>query len=255
MIPVTLAQLARDCDGQVVGTPTTEILDLTTDTRAITPGAIFAAIKGARVDGASLAGEALKKGASAILTSDPVTAVACGAKPEDVVVVDDVQAAIGKLARENLRRVRESGNSDFKVVAVTGSVGKTTTKDLLAAILAKRGPIIAPPGSFNNELGLPLTVLRADDTTATLVLEMGADHIGNIDYLTSIARPDAAAVLIVARAHLGEFGGIDNVALAKSELVTGTAPRRPCHSQRGRFPCGSHGRAGSGTGDHLLTVR
>ena len=227
MIPVTLAQLARDCDGQVVGTPTTEILDLTTDTRAITPGAIFAAIKGARVDGASLAGEALKKGASAILTSDPVTAVACGAKPEDVVVVDDVQAAIGKLARENLRRVRESGNSDFKVVAVTGSVGKTTTKDLLAAILAKRGPIIAPPGSFNNELGLPLTVLRADDTTATLVLEMGADHIGNIDYLTSIARPDAAAVLIVARAHLGEFGGIDNVALAKSELVTGTAPGGP----------------------------
>ncbi len=227
MIPVTLAQLARDCDGQVVGTPTTEIRDLTTDTRAITSGAIFAAIKGARVDGASLAGEALQKGASAILTSDPVTAVACGAKPEDVVVVDDVQAAIGKLARENLRRVRESGNPDVKVVAVTGSVGKTTTKDLLAALLAERGPIIAPPGSFNNELGLPLTVLRADETTATLVLEMGADHIGNIDYLTSIARPDAAAVLIVARAHLGEFGGIENVALAKSELVTGTAPGGP----------------------------
>lgn len=227
MIPVTLAQLAKDCDGQVVGTPTTEILDLTTDTRAITRGAIFAAIKGARVDGASLAGEALSKGAAAILTSDPVTAVACGAKPEDVVVVDDVQTAIGKLARENLRRVRESGNPNFKVVAVTGSVGKTTTKDLLAAILAERGPIIAPPGSFNNELGLPLTVLRADGTTATLVLEMGADRIGNIDYLTSIARPDASAVLIVARAHLGEFGGIENVALAKSELVTGTAAGGP----------------------------
>ncbi|MFT3943117.1 MAG: UDP-N-acetylmuramoyl-tripeptide--D-alanyl-D-alanine ligase [Ancrocorticia sp.] len=227
MIPVTLAQLARDCDGQVVGTPTTEILDLTTDTRAITPGVIFAAIKGARVDGASLAGEALKKGAAAILTSDPVTAVACGAKPEDVVVVDDVQSAIGKLARENLRRIRESGNSDFKVVAVTGSAGKTTTKDLLAAILAERGPIIAPPGSFNNELGLPLTVLRAGRDTATLVLEMGADHIGNIDYLTSIAPPDVSAVLIVARAHLGEFGGIENVALAKSELVTGTAPGLP----------------------------
>ena len=104
MIPVTLAQLARDCVGQVVGTPTTEILDLTTDTRAITPGALFAAVKGARVAGASLAGGALKTAASAILTSDPVTAVACGAKPEDVVVVDDVQAAIGKLARENLRR-------------------------------------------------------------------------------------------------------------------------------------------------------
>ena len=227
MIPVTLAQLARDCDGQVVGTPTTEILNLTTDTRAITRGAIFAAIKGARVDGASLAGDALRKGAAAILTSDPVTAVACGAKPEDVVVVDDVQVAIGKLARENLRRVRELGHPDVKVVAVTGSVGKTTTKDLLAAILAERGPIIAPPGSFNNELGLPLTVLRADDATATLVLEMGADHIGNIDYLTSIAPPDVSAVLIVARAHLGEFGGIENVALAKSELVTGTAPDGP----------------------------
>ncbi|MFT0847887.1 UDP-N-acetylmuramoyl-tripeptide--D-alanyl-D-alanine ligase [Actinomycetaceae bacterium L2_0104] len=224
MIPVTLAQLAKDCDGQVVGAPTTLISDLSTDTRTVTPGAIFAAIKGARVDGATLAGQALADGASAILTSDPVTAVACGAKPEDIVVVDDVQSAIGKLARANLARVRESGNPDLKVVAITGSVGKTTTKDLLAAILAERGPIIAPPGSFNNELGLPLTVLRADDRTATLVLEMGADRIGNIDYLTSIAPPDVSAVLIVARAHLGEFGGIENVALAKSELVSGTVP-------------------------------
>ncbi len=227
MIPVTLAQLARDCDGQVVGSPTTLISDVSTDTRTVTPGAIFAAIKGERVDGATLSGQALENGASAILTSDPVTAVACGGKPEDIVVVDDVQGAIGKLARANLVRVRESGNPDVKVVAITGSVGKTTTKDLLAAILAERGPIIAPPGSFNNELGLPLTVLRAGKETATLVLEMGADRVGNIDYLTSIAQPDVSAVLIVARAHLGEFGGIEKVAEAKSELVTGTAPGGP----------------------------
>ncbi len=227
MIPVTLAQLARDCDGQVVGSPTTLISDLSTDTRTIAPGAIFAAIKGERVDGATLAGQALDNGAAAVLTSDPVTAVACGVKPDNIVVVDDVQIAIGKLARANLNRLREDGNPLLKVVAITGSVGKTTTKDLLAAILAERGPIIAPPGSFNNELGLPLTVLRAGEETATLVLEMGADRVGNIDYLTSIARPDVSAVLIVARAHLGEFGGIDKVAEAKSELVTGTIEGGP----------------------------
>ena len=222
MIAVTLEQLAEDVHGSYTGSGDTLVRDLSTDTRTIQHGAIFAAIKGARVDGAELAGDALAAGAAAVLTSDPRTALASGAKQDALVVVPDVQNAIGELARANLQRARTLGRSDLKVVAVTGSVGKTTTKDLLSALLAGRGPIIAPPGSFNNELGLPLTVLRANEETATLVLEMGADHIGNIEYLTRIAPPDACAVLIVARAHLGEFGGIENVALAKSELVTGT---------------------------------
>lgn len=224
MIAVSLGQLADDVNGTFTGSPEVMVHDLSTDTRTLAQGSIFAAIKGERVDGAALAGDALEHGAVAILTNDPETAIASGADAQQLVVVDDVRAAIGLLARANLQRARETGRSDLRVVAITGSVGKTTTKDLLAALLASRGPIVAPPGSFNNELGLPLTVLRADEDTATLVLEMGADHVGNIEYLTSIAPPDVCAVLIVARAHLGEFGGIENVARAKSELVVGTRP-------------------------------
>ncbi|MGV9184246.1 UDP-N-acetylmuramoyl-tripeptide--D-alanyl-D-alanine ligase [Arcanobacterium canis] len=222
MIQMTLAQVARavgsyhESDVAVTG--------VSTDNRTVTAGDIFIAIQGERVDGNSFAGQALAAGAVAVVTSDPDAAVAGGADPSAVIKVTDVVSALGDLARENLRLLREYGRRDLKVVAVTGSVGKTTTKDLLAAMCAHRGPIIAPPGSFNNELGMPLTVLRADTETATLVCEMGADHIGNIKYLTSIAPPDVAIVLIVARAHLGEFGGIENVAKAKSELVTGTAP-------------------------------
>ncbi|WP_418606039.1 Mur ligase family protein [Georgenia sp. SUBG003] len=142
------------------------------------------------------------------------------------VLVDDVAAALGRLARHVLAelRARRGADDPLRVVAVTGSVGKTTTKDLLARLLAPLGERIAPPGSFNNEIGLPLTVLRATGTTRTLVLEMGADHVGNLEYLTSVAPPDVAVVLAVGRAHLGEFGGIENVARAKSELVAGLAP-------------------------------
>ena len=227
MIPVKLAAVAEDCGGRFhrrAGTAVTDeaVRGLETDTRRLSEGEVFAAIKGERVDGASLAGQALAAGAVAVVTADPQAASASGAPPERLVVVDDVQAAVGRLAAANLERARRTGNPDLRVVAVTGSVGKTTTKDLLAGLLSSRGPVVAPPGSFNNELGLPLTVLRTGADTASLVLEMGADHVGNIDYLTSIAPPDVSAVLAVARAHLGEFGGIDNVARAKSELVSGT---------------------------------
>src|SRR5699024_824263 len=114
--------------------------------------------------------------------------------------------------------------TDLKDVAVTGSVGKTTTKDLLAQVLATLGNVIAPPASFNNEIGLPLTVLRADAQTRVLVLEMGADGPGNLTYLTSIAPPDVAIVLVVGRAHLGGFGSIEGIAEAESELVRGLRP-------------------------------
>lgn len=225
MKSVTLRQVAHDCGGTITDSEFLdhEVTDVATDNRAITGGELFVAIRGENVDGNRFANDALRAGATAVLTSDPKAAQASGASEDRIISVADPIVALGKLAKANLERVRESGNPDFKVVAVTGSVGKTTTKDLLASVLAVRGPIIAPPGSFNNELGLPLTVLRADDSTATLVLEMGADHVGNIEYLTAIAPPDVAVVLVVARAHLGEFGGIENVARAKSELVVGLA--------------------------------
>lgn len=221
MIPITLAQAARDA-GSEAGADVM-VTGVVSDTRQITGGELFVAIAGERVDGSTLAGAAIEAGASGVLTADPQLAADSGAPADRIIAVEDPLIALGALAGESLRRAREA-NPSLKVVAVTGSVGKTTTKDLLASLLAIRGPIIAPPGSFNNELGLPLTVLRAGEDTATLVLEMGADHIGNIDYLTSIAPPDVSVVLAVARAHLGEFGGIENVAKAKSELVTGTKP-------------------------------
>lgn len=227
MIPITVRQACADCAGTYTGDEDIIITGVVSDTRQISDGDLFAAFDGERVNGASFAAQALQLGARAILTSDPDTALATGAPETSLLVVPDVARALGDLARANIERVRESGNADFRLVAITGSVGKTTTKDLLAQILSVRGPIIAPPGSFNNEIGLPLTALRADNSTATLVLEMGADNIGNIEYLTSIAPPDIAAVLIVARAHLGEFGGIEKVAQAKSEMLYGARQGAP----------------------------
>src|SRR5699024_2015387 len=135
------------------------------------------------------------------------------------IVVADPAEALGMLARHHLAELREQAARDgrpFHVIGVTGSVGKTTTKDLLAALLADLGEVIAPVESFNNEIGLPLTVLAAGPQTRTLVLEMGADAPGNLTYLTSIAAPDVAIVLMVGRAHLQGFGSIDGVARAKA---------------------------------------
>lgn len=226
MIPVFLGQIAADSGGHIVepGSEDLMITSVTTDSRNLAGGELFVAIAGERVDGHVYAADALKAGAAAVLVDDLAAAEATGADRTRLIVVDSTLDALGNIAREALSRLRREGRSDFRVVGVTGSVGKTTTKDLLATILALRGPIIAPPGSFNNEIGLPLTVLRATEETATLVLEMGADHIGNLAYLTSIAPLDVGVVLTVARAHVGEFGGIENVARAKSELVQGILP-------------------------------
>lgn len=221
MISISASQLAAVLQVEPpAGLEAEMITGVSTDTRTLAHGDVFVALPGERVDGASLAGAALEAGASFVITQNESVALHSGAAPERVLVVPDALKAIGQLAKNNLDLCRKA-RPDLLVVGITGSVGKTTTKDLLATLLKKRGSVIAPPGSFNNELGLPLTVLRADASTASLVLEMGADHIGNLEYLTSIASPDIACVLIVARAHVGEFGGIDNIAKAKAELLQG----------------------------------
>ncbi|BDZ43843.1 UDP-N-acetylmuramoyl-tripeptide--D-alanyl-D-alanine ligase [Paraoerskovia sediminicola] len=184
------------------------------DSRLVADGSLFVAVPGDRVDGHDFAAGAVEAGAALVLAQRELD-VPC-------VVVDDVQTALGALARVVLERLRHG--SDLRVVAVTGSVGKTTTKDLLGAVLAPEGPTVVPAGSFNNEVGLPLTVLRADASTRFLVLEMGADRIGNLTYLTSVAPPDVAVVLVVGSAHVEGFGGIEGVATAKGELVSGLAP-------------------------------
>ncbi|MFI6324231.1 UDP-N-acetylmuramoyl-tripeptide--D-alanyl-D-alanine ligase [Nonomuraea sp. NPDC050556] len=176
------------------------------DSREVVPGGLFAATVGARADGHDFAAKAVADGAVAVLGSRPLD-VPC-------VVVDDVEAALGKLASEVLSRIAPT------VVALTGSVGKTTTKDLLAQVLEPDAPTVATDRSFNNELGLPLTVLRADAATRYLVLEMGAGRKGDLTYLTAIAPPRIGLVLNVGAAHLTTMGGgLAEVAAVKGELV------------------------------------
>lgn len=196
------------------------------DSRQVGPGALFVALPGEHVDGHDFAAGAVAAGASLVVTARELTGPDGAGLP--CVVVPDVEKALGDLARDVLVRLREAavepGGSGLQVVAVTGSVGKTTTKDLLAQLCGAAGPTVAPEKSFNNEIGLPLTVLRADEQTRYLVLEMGASGIGHLTYLTDIAPPDVAVVLVVGSAHLGEFGGIEAVARAKSELIAGLVP-------------------------------
>jgi UDP-N-acetylmuramoyl-tripeptide--D-alanyl-D-alanine ligase len=175
------------------------------DSRAAVPGSLFAALPGERVDGHDYAGQAMQRGAIAVLATRPLD-VPC-------IVVPDVVAALGQLAAASLREL------DGTVIGITGSAGKTSTKDILGAVLARTGETLVPEGSFNNEIGLPLTVLRAQATTRWLVLEMSARGVGHIAELCRIAPPRIAVVLNVGSAHLGEFGSREAIATAKGEIV------------------------------------
>ena len=207
MIPTTLAEIAEATGGRVDATdPATTITGpVVADSRAATAGSLFVAVPGERVDGHDFAASAIDAGAVAVLAQRPVGLPA--------VVVGDSVEALGRMARAMLAHIEPT------VVGVTGSSGKTSTKDLLAQVLALRGPIVAPPGSYNTEIGLPLTVLAADESTRTLVLEMGARGLGHIAYLCRIAPPDVGLVLNVGTAHVGEFGGREAIAQSKAELV------------------------------------
>lgn len=191
---------AHDRDAHLVTAP------VVIDSREVEPGCLFAAFVGEQADGHDYAAAALAAGAAGALASRPVGAPS--------VVVPDVRVALADLARHVLGRLPQ-----VRVVALTGSQGKTSTKDLLAAVLAESAPTVATFGSFNNELGLPLTVLRAAPETRFLVLEMGARGIGHIRDLCAVARPDVAVVLNVGKAHLGEFGTQRDIATAKGEIV------------------------------------
>lgn len=207
MIELTLAEVAAAVAGELDRVDAAAAATgIAIDSRQVRAGDLFVAIAGERVDGHDFAATALAGGAVAVLAQRPVGGPA--------ILVDDPVEALGRLASEVLRRL-----PGLTVVAVTGSSGKTSTKDLLAQVLAVGGPTVAPLGSFNNELGLPLTVLECDRDTRYLVLEMGARGIGHIAYLCGIAPPDVGLVLNVGSAHVGEFGGQQQIARAKSEIV------------------------------------
>ncbi|MFF1528728.1 UDP-N-acetylmuramoyl-tripeptide--D-alanyl-D-alanine ligase [Cellulomonas sp. NPDC058312] len=230
MIALTAAQVAAATGGRLHPAdldPATVVSGaVVVDSRQVEPGSLFVALPGEHVDGHDFASTAVSGGARLVLAARELADDAGDALPS--VVVEDVERALGDLAREVLVLLREAaaepGGAGLQVIGVTGSVGKTTTKDLLAQLCTAAGPTVAPVKSFNNEIGLPLTVLRADEQTRFLVLEMGASGPGHLTYLTDIAPPDVAVVLVVGHAHLGGFGGIEAVARAKSEIVTGLAP-------------------------------
>ncbi|MBD0421885.1 UDP-N-acetylmuramoyl-tripeptide--D-alanyl-D-alanine ligase [Streptomyces sp. TRM S81-3] len=177
------------------------------DSRQAKPGSLFIALAGTTRDGHDYAEQAAANGAVAALATRPVGAPA--------IVVDDVLAAFARLGRYLVAHTLP----DTQVVAITGSAGKTSTKDFIAQLLPAAGPTVATPQSFNNEIGLPLTITTADPSTRFLVLEMGARKIGHIRTLTRIAPPGISVVTNVGTAHVGEFGGQDNIARAKGEIV------------------------------------
>ncbi|WP_426595354.1 UDP-N-acetylmuramoyl-tripeptide--D-alanyl-D-alanine ligase [Cellulomonas sp. McL0617] len=229
MIALTAAEIAAATGGVLRGDVEPSLLvggSVVVDSREEVLGGLFVALPGEHVDGHEYAAAAVRAGAALVLAARDV--VDDGGVVVPSVVVPDVEQALGDLARLVLERLREAsyepGGSGLKVVGITGSVGKTTTKDLLAQLCGSVGPTVAPVRSFNNEIGLPLTVLRADESTRFLILEMGASGPGHLTYLTRIAPPDVAVVLVVGQAHLGGFGGIEEVARAKSEIVQGLVP-------------------------------
>ncbi len=207
MIVLSLAEIAAVVDGRVSGDPGILVAGAAgVDSRAIEPGGLFVALAGEHVDGHDFAEVAVAAGAAAVLGSRATIA--------PTVVVDDVVTALGRLAAHVVSRLPAT-----TVFAITGSQGKTGTKDYLAQILAAAGPTVATAGNHNNEIGVPLTMLRATSDTRYLVLEMGARGIGHIAYLCELAHPTIAAVLNVGTAHVGEFGSREAIAVAKGEIV------------------------------------
>ena len=212
VIPLSLAQIARITGGQLNGDAAASgreaavTGEVVIDSRRVGPGGLFAAVAGERSDGHDFASAAVAAGAVAVLATRPV--------PVPAVIVADVPAALAALARFVVDSLPGA-----QIAGITGSSGKTSTKDLAAQLVERLGPTIAPAGSFNNEFGLPLTVLRADLATRYLVLELSARGVGHIAHLCRIAPPRYGVVLNVGHAHAGEFGGLDQVALAKGELV------------------------------------
>jgi UDP-N-acetylmuramoyl-tripeptide--D-alanyl-D-alanine ligase len=238
MIDLSIAQIADIVGGELADiTPEAAAATRVTgtvefDSRAVTPGGLFLALPGARSDGHDFARAAVGAGAVAVLAARPVGVPAIVVRPgpapatsqdagASVLEYDTdgsgaaVLAALARLAAAVAAELVAGG---LTIVGVTGSSGKTSTKDLLAAVLAPLGEVVAPPGSFNNELGHPWTVLRATESTDYLILEMSARHPGNIAALAAIAPPSIAVVLNVGTAHLGEFGSREAIAATKAEL-------------------------------------
>ncbi|MBT1677507.1 UDP-N-acetylmuramoyl-tripeptide--D-alanyl-D-alanine ligase [Curtobacterium aurantiacum] len=233
MIAMTLAEIATAVGGELIGgaqatdvaQPGDLVVDgsVETDSRLVGPGSVFFALPGEVTDGRRFVPAAVDSGAALVITPERVDTTA----PQ--IVVADGYEALAALAHEVVTRVRMSTAdrvdddgrpAPLRVVGITGSNGKTSTKNMLRTILEQHGATIAPEGSFNNHVGAPISMLRVTYDTRYLVVEMGASGVGHIAKLVSIAEPDVGVVLKVGLAHAGEFGGIEATQRAKSEMVT-----------------------------------
>ncbi|MGO9510660.1 MAG: UDP-N-acetylmuramoyl-tripeptide--D-alanyl-D-alanine ligase [Mycobacterium sp.] len=242
MIELTVAEIAEIVGGTLVDISAEDAAQrrvtgtVEFDSRAVGPGGLFLALPGARSDGHDHAASAVAAGAVAVLAARPVGVPAIVVAPTPRATEGGVAgvlehdadgsgaavlAALAKLATAVAAELVAGG---LTIIGITGSSGKTSTKDLVAAVLSPLGEVVAPPGSFNNELGHPWTVLRATRRTDYLILEMSARHPGNIAELAAIATPAIGVVLNVGTAHLGEFGSREAIARTKAELPQAVPP-------------------------------
>ena len=208
MIPIPVGRIAELTGAVLDAVPDPGAVvrgPVTIDSRQASQGALFAALPGEHADGHDFAASAVRAGAVAVLATRPVGVPA--------LIVSDVPAALGRLARAVADRL-----PGLTIAGITGSAGKTTTKDLAAQLVGSLGPTVAPRNSFNNEIGHPLTVLRADGETRYLIAELSARGPGHITALCAMAPPSLGVVLCVGNAHAGEFGSQEQIAAAKSEL-------------------------------------
>jgi len=211
MIALKASEISKIIGGDLFGDDVTVTEAPVFDSKQAIPGSIFLALKGENTDGHNYISDAFTHGA--------VLAIVTEVSTERCIVVADVIAALNKLAahvRANLK--------DLQVIALTGSQGKTTTKDLLQHILSSVGETVAPKGNFNNELGTPITLLQCKGSTKFCILEMGARHLGDIARLCEMANPNIGMVLRVGTAHIGEFGSAEAVAKTKSEMISSLSP-------------------------------
>jgi UDP-N-acetylmuramoyl-tripeptide--D-alanyl-D-alanine ligase len=210
---MTLDEIAAVTGGRLVNADPAAVVTggVEYDSRAVTPGGLFVAFPGEKADGHDYAASVMAAGAAGVLGTRDTG--------QPGLVVGDPLLALARLARVVIGRLPE-----LTVVGLTGSSGKTTTKDYIGQLLSRLGPTVATPGSLNNELGHPYTVLKATPETRFLVLEMGARGVGHIRHLAEVAPPRIGLVLNIGAAHLGTFGSVEGTALAKGELVEALPP-------------------------------
>ena len=215
MIPVSLSWVAEQVKGQLFASNADMLLKngVSTDTRSIQPEDLFLALEGPNFDGHKFVQQAEQKGAIALILAREVDTSL------PYILVEDTSIALGLLGAAVKAKVAP------KTIAITGSSGKTTVKEMVAAILSRRGQVLATKGNFNNDLGVPMTLLRLEQQHEFAVIEMGANHLGEIAYTTNLVKPDVATIVNVAAAHLEGFGSLLGVARAKSEIFKGLSEK------------------------------